>query len=173
MLGIGGRDDVQGVLVLGGAWSVRRGLREFPLAVDVALSSAATPSRSSSCPLPALTPHEADPKGRFTTDNAREMGASGAAKREERWQDRVSTTRQELAAHPDLAIERLRAILGTGRDADALRAAIGAPRSDRSGATLGAGRDRLDLARRAMGSGAGCARTKSRPRILKGGAGRY
>jgi hypothetical protein len=71
-----------------------------------------------------FTPHEADPKGRFTTDNAREMGASGAAKREERWQDRVSTTRQELAAHTDLAIERLRAILETGRHADALRAAI-------------------------------------------------
>ena len=48
----------------------------------------------------------------------------GAAKREERWQDRVSATRQELAAHTDLAAERLRAILENGKDADALRAAI-------------------------------------------------
>ena len=35
-----------------------------------------------------------------------------------------SATRQELAAHTDLAVERLRAILENGRDADALRTAI-------------------------------------------------
>lgn len=52
------------------------------------------------------------------------MGARGAAKRRQRWQGRVSPTRQELAAHADLAVERLSAILENGKDADALTAPI-------------------------------------------------
>ena len=73
---------------------------------------------------PRVTPHEANTGGRFTSDNAGEMGARGAAKREELWHDRVFATRQELAVHTDLAVARIRAILENGKDPDALRAAI-------------------------------------------------
>lgn len=69
-------------------------------------------------------PHEAGSAGRFTSENAAAMGARGAAKREQNWQERISGTRQELAAHADIAVERLRAIIEEGKDADALRAAI-------------------------------------------------
>ncbi|HET6712624.1 MAG TPA: hypothetical protein VFI59_02810 [Actinomycetota bacterium] len=74
---------------------------------------------------PQVPPHEADPKGRITSDNAKEMGAKGAAKREQNLRDRVTQTRQELALLAEPAAATLGQILTSdARDADKIRAAM-------------------------------------------------
>ncbi len=51
-----------------------------------------------------VTPHEA---GRFTAENAKQMGAKGAAARERNLAEQATETRQELAAHAEEATRRL------------------------------------------------------------------
>lgn len=73
---------------------------------------------------PQVPPHEADPKGRFTSDNAKEMGSRGAARREQNWQEKVTLHRAELEKHAEAAVRSLGEILaGDGRDSDKLKAA--------------------------------------------------
>jgi hypothetical protein len=64
---------------------------------------------------PQFPPHEAEPKGGFTSDNAKEMGAKGAAKRVQNLRDRATQTRQELA----LLAEPAAATLGQTLTSDA------------------------------------------------------
>jgi len=81
---------------------------------------------------PEVTPHEADSSGRFTPDNAKEMGSRGAAKREENIRECVTETRQELATHALEAAQTLAGILASdARDADKVRASTAI--LDRSG----------------------------------------
>ena len=81
---------------------------------------------------PQFQSHEADTGGRFTIENAKEMGAKGAAKREENIRERVTGTRQELAVHALQAAQTLAGILASdARDADKVRAATAI--LDRSG----------------------------------------
>jgi hypothetical protein len=81
---------------------------------------------------PHFTSLEAETSGRFTSANAAEMGAKGAAKREENIRERLTETRQELAVHALEAAQTLAGILASGaRDADKVRAATAI--LDRSG----------------------------------------
>ena len=73
---------------------------------------------------PQVPPHEADTGGRFTSENAAEMGSRGAAHREQNWQEKVTLHREELEKHAEAAIRSLGEILaGDGRDSDKLKAA--------------------------------------------------
>jgi hypothetical protein len=74
---------------------------------------------------PQVPPLEADTGGRFTPENAKEMGAKGAAKREQNLRDRVTQTRQELALLAESAAATLGQILTSdARDGDKIRAAM-------------------------------------------------
>jgi hypothetical protein len=73
---------------------------------------------------PQVPPHEADTGGRFTSNNAKEMGSRGAARREQNWQEKVTLHREELEKHAEAAIRSLGEILaGDAKDSDKLKAA--------------------------------------------------
>lgn len=73
---------------------------------------------------PQFPPHEADTGGRFTPENAAEMGSRGAARREQNWQEKVTLHREELEKHAEAAIRSIGEILaGDGKDSDKLKAA--------------------------------------------------
>ena len=74
---------------------------------------------------PRVAPHDAGGGGRFTRENASEMGARGAARREKNLRERATETREELAVHAETAASTLGAILTSdARDADKVKAAV-------------------------------------------------